>query len=74
MANSTAAQVNYKGISLEVVSGDITIERVDVIVSATNENLSYFGEGVAGAISRKGGSVQDESNTYIRQNGPVKTG
>jgi O-acetyl-ADP-ribose deacetylase len=74
MANRTEFHASYKGISLEVVSGDITIERVGAIVNAANENLSHIG-GVAGAISKKGGpSIQDESDTYIRENGLVKTG
>jgi O-acetyl-ADP-ribose deacetylase (regulator of RNase III) len=57
-----------------VVRGDITIESTDAIVNAANERLMHGG-GVAGAISRKsGGVVQEESDVWVRQHGPVVTG
>ena len=47
---------------LELVQGDITDMEVDAIVNAANEHLQ-LGEGVAGAIRRKGGaSIQEECN------------
>jgi O-acetyl-ADP-ribose deacetylase (regulator of RNase III) len=59
---------------LRVVRGDITIETTDAIVNAANERLMHGG-GVAGAISRKsGGVVQEESDMWVRQHGPVTTG
>ena len=59
---------------LRVVKGDITIETTDAIVNAANERLMHGG-GVAGAISRKsGGLVQEESDVWVRQHGPVVTG
>jgi O-acetyl-ADP-ribose deacetylase (regulator of RNase III) len=62
------------GQVLRVVRGDITIETSDAIVNAANERLMHGG-GVAGAISRKsGGLVQEESDKWIRQHGPVITG
>jgi O-acetyl-ADP-ribose deacetylase len=57
--------------TLQIVQGDITIEAVDAIVNAANEDLQHGG-GVAWAISKKGGgSVQAESNEWIRKHGPV---
>lgn len=41
-------------VTVEVVLKDITLEVVDAITNAANEDL-YHGGGVAGAISRKGG-------------------
>jgi O-acetyl-ADP-ribose deacetylase len=59
------------GQSLQIVQGDITIEEVDAIVNAANEYLQHGG-GVAWAISRRGGDViQDESDKWIKQHGPV---
>lgn len=59
------------GQTLQIVQGDITIEEVDAIVNAANENLQHGG-GVAWAISKAGGAtVQQESQDWIRKNGSV---
>lgn len=59
------------GQTLQIVQGDITIEEVDAIVNAANENLQHGG-GVAWAISKKGGAaIQQESDAWIREHGPV---
>ena len=65
-------QINHT--TLELVQGDITELDTDAIVNAANEHLAHGG-GVAGVISRKGGRViQRESNDWVRQHGPVRTG
>jgi O-acetyl-ADP-ribose deacetylase (regulator of RNase III) len=57
--------------TLQVMQGDITMEAVDAIVNAANENLQHGG-GVAWAISKNGGpSVQQESDEWIQKHGPV---
>ncbi len=57
--------------TLQIVQGDITIEAVDAIVNAANENLAHGG-GVARVISENGGpTVQQESDAWIRKHGPV---
>ena len=59
------------GQSLQIVQGDITIEEVDAIVNAANEQLAHGG-GVAWAISKKGGAaIQEESDAWVRNHGPV---
>ena len=59
------------GQRLRIVQGDITVETVDAIVNAANAYLKHGG-GVAAAISRRGGpQVQEESDTWVRQHGPV---
>jgi O-acetyl-ADP-ribose deacetylase len=59
------------GQTLQIVQGDITIEEVDTIVNAANEDLQHGG-GVAWAISKRGGAtVQQESDEWIRAHGPV---
>ncbi|MBP8973952.1 MAG: macro domain-containing protein [Anaerolineae bacterium] len=53
-------KATVKGITIELVQGDITDLEVDAIVNAANEQL-ILGAGVAGAIRRKGGpSIQEE--------------
>lgn len=57
--------------SLTLVHGDITKTKVDAIVNAANAQLQHGG-GVAGAISKRGGSIiQSESNAWVRKHGPI---
>lgn len=59
------------GQSLQIVQGDITTEEVDAIVNAANEYLQHGG-GVAWAIVKRGGDViQDESDKWVKQHGPI---
>ena len=59
------------GATIRVVQGDITSAKVDAIVNAANAHLQHGG-GVAAAISRQGGSViQEASDDWIRQHGPI---
>jgi O-acetyl-ADP-ribose deacetylase (regulator of RNase III) len=59
------------GQTLQLVQGDITAENVDAIVNAANEHLQHGG-GVAWAIVRRGGEIiQQESNDWVREHGPV---
>jgi putative ATPase len=62
------------GQLIRVVQGDLTAETTEAIVNAANEWLQHGG-GVAGAIRRQGGeTIQQESNTWVQQHGPVRTG
>ena len=71
MNNVLKEHVFQNGQTIHFVQGDITIEAVDAIVNAANEHLQHGG-GVAWAISNKGGDViQQESDAWIRQHGPV---
>jgi O-acetyl-ADP-ribose deacetylase (regulator of RNase III) len=59
------------GQTLALYQGDLTEERVDVIVNAANAHLAHGG-GLAGAIVRRGGrEIQDESNAWVRARGPA---
>lgn len=61
-------------MTIELVEGDITELEADAIVNAANEYLKHGG-GVAAAIVRKGGYViQEESDRYVREHGPVPVG
>jgi O-acetyl-ADP-ribose deacetylase (regulator of RNase III) len=56
--------------SIEIVQGDITDERTDVIVNAANNHL-WMGAGVAGSIKRKGGEIIEQEAVV---QGPVNVG
>jgi len=57
--------------TLQFAQGDLTREPVDAIVNAANKHLAHGG-GIAAAIVRAGGSIiQQESDDWISQNGPV---
>lgn len=59
------------GRELQIVQGDLTKESVGAIVNAANSQLQHGG-GVAAAIVKRGGAqIQDESDAWIRQHGPV---
>jgi putative ATPase len=62
------------GQMVKIGQGDLTAEVVDAVVNAANEFLQHGG-GVAGAIRRRGGeSIQQDSNLWVKRNGPVRTG
>jgi O-acetyl-ADP-ribose deacetylase (regulator of RNase III) len=66
-----AERILSTGQSLQIVQGDITIEEVDAIVNAANENLQHGG-GVAWAIVRRGGDIiQNESDKWVKRYGSV---
>ena len=59
------------GHTIQIVQGDITIEAVDAIVNAANEQLMHGG-GVAASISKKGGpTIHRESIEWVQNHGPV---
>ncbi len=61
-------------IRIEALQGDITTLHVDAVVNAANEYLKHGG-GVAAAIVRAGGhSIQDESDRWVDEHGPVARG
>lgn len=62
------------GATVRVVQGDLTEQRVDAVVNAANERLAHGG-GVAAALAGKGGAaVQEESDRWVREHGPVRAG
>ena len=57
--------------SIEILQGDLTEQKVDVIVNAANSQLMHGG-GVAAAIVRRGGPIiQTESDAWVKQYGLV---
>lgn len=59
-------------LCLILKQGDLTLEKVDVIVNAANRHLQHGG-GIAGAILCRGGSIiQLESDQWIQQHGLVE--
>ncbi len=71
MATLVAEHKLPTGQSLRLIHGDMTEEKVDAIVNAANAHLLHGG-GIAAAIVRSGGkSIQDESNAWVREHGPI---
>lgn len=67
-------QTTINETKIELIQGDITQVDADAIVNAANERLAHGG-GVAAAIARSGGPViQQESDEWVEQHGPVSTG
>lgn len=57
-------------LSLEILQGDISEIKADVLVNAANNHL-YMGAGVAGALKRRGG-VEIEKEAVSK--GPIEIG
>lgn len=53
------------GVNLSLYQGDITEEKVDAIVNATNSRLHHGDAGVAAAIVRKGGRQILDDSWYV---------
>ncbi len=71
---SEVARRDVDGRAVVVVEGDLTRQRVDVIVNAANEQLAHGG-GVAAVLARAGGpAVTEESQAWVREHGPVGPG
>jgi len=77
--DKSSSEVKYEyefahGQLLQVRSGDITEECVDVIVNEANSNLTH-NSGTAAALAQKGGKeVQVQSDRWVRKHGPVSPG
>lgn len=71
MSQTIAERILPSGQTVRLAQGDLTQEPTDAIVNAANSQLSHGG-GLAGAIVRAGGrQIQDESDRWVRQHGPV---
>jgi len=74
MSTLKAQHQTPSGQVISLRQGDLTQEEVEAIVNAANSQLAHGG-GVAGAIVRRGGpSIQEESNRWVREHGPVPVG
>lgn len=70
----TIAIKRVGGANIVAVAGDVTRQAVEAVVNSANENLQHS-EGVATAVVRTGGRViQEESDTWVREHGPVVPG
>ncbi|MDX2342918.1 MAG: glutamate racemase [Acidimicrobiia bacterium] len=59
---------------IAVAVADLTAQAVGAIVNAANDRLQHGG-GVAAAIVRAGGAIiQEQSNTWLSEHGPVEAG
>ena len=81
-ANRATSSLHHKichgttddGRMVNILQGDLTEFSADVMVNAANEQLNHTG-GIAGIISRKGGSiVQEESTKHVKRAGQLRVG
>ena len=71
MSRIISTQEFSPSLTVRLVQGDITAERVDAVVNAANRSLQHGG-GIAGAIVRRGGkAIQEESDAWVRAHGEV---
>lgn len=67
-------EIDVSGTTVRTVRGDLTAQDVEAVVNAANEHLVHGG-GVAAAIVRAGGRVvQEASNRWIAEHGPLGPG
>ncbi|MDH5615165.1 MAG: macro domain-containing protein [Acidimicrobiia bacterium] len=57
-----------------VVQGDLAAQPVVAIVNAANENLAHAGGVAAGIVGAGGRVIQEESDHWVREHGPVERG
>ena len=70
----TVERREIDGTTIEAVVGDLTTMDVDAVVNAANKQLQHGG-GLAGALASAGGpSVQDESDRWVEEHGPLEDG
>ena len=66
--------IEIEGMRVVILQGDLTVQKVDVLVNAANERLRGGG-GVNGAIHRVGGqAVMDECDFIREEQGGCPTG
>jgi O-acetyl-ADP-ribose deacetylase (regulator of RNase III) len=59
------------GQILRLNHGDLTEEEVDAIVNAANANLVHGGGVAAAIVARGGSSIQQESDRWVTEHGPI---
>ncbi|XP_002732896.1 uncharacterized protein LOC100370943 [Saccoglossus kowalevskii] len=66
--------ITEEGLQISIYTGDITEQKSDIIVNASNTKLKHVG-GVALAIAKAGGrAIKQECDAYIRKYGDLQTG
>jgi O-acetyl-ADP-ribose deacetylase (regulator of RNase III) len=61
----------FSNLTVQIDTGDITIEPVDAIVNAANSRLQHGGGVAAAIVSRGGFEIQRESDDWVKLHGPV---
>ena len=70
--NEILHEMTLASTTIQLVKGDITLANIDVVVNPANSQLMHGG-GLAGLLSKKAGpSLQQESNAWVKEYGPVK--
>ena len=75
MPQSSSEVFKTSNITVEVVSGDITVDDSDAIVNTTQSNLNLASGAVSKAILQKAGpAMQQSCSTYIQQHKQLDEG
>ena len=71
----TDCTVSFGQLRVKIIQGDIGDQDTDTIVVPTNSTMQLTGQGVAGAILRKGGhNLQETCNTVLANFGKLTEG
>ena len=75
VVSGTHCTVSFGRLRVNIIQGDIGDQDADTIVVPTNSSMQLGGQGVAGAILRKGGhDLQETCNTVLANFGKLTEG